>query len=103
LHEHVPHELGGIVFLSGGQTPKDAFANLNRIKQRGPHPWGVTFSYSRALQDPVLKAWAKDQHAVGDAQDIFHQQLTLAVSATKGELDEDRLEHDSFVSHSQDM
>ncbi len=103
LHEHVPHELGGIVFLSGGQTSKDAFANLNRIQQRGPHPWGVTFSYSRALQDPVLKAWAKDQTAVAEAQDVFHRQLTLAVAASKGELDENLLEHDSFVSHSQDL
>ncbi|MEK7153562.1 MAG: class I fructose-bisphosphate aldolase, partial [Patescibacteria group bacterium] len=30
LHEHVPQELGGVVFLSGGQTSKDAFINLNR-------------------------------------------------------------------------
>ena len=44
LHEHVPQELGGVVFLSGGgQTSKDAFINLNRIVKRGPHPWGLTF------------------------------------------------------------
>lgn len=103
LHAHVPHELGGIVFLSGGQTPKDAFINLNRIAQRGPHPWGVTFSYSRALQDPVLKAWAKDPEAVAEVQDIFHQQMVLAAAASKGELDEHQLEQDSFVSHSQDL
>lgn len=103
LHEKVPHELGGVVFLSGGQTPTDAFINLNRIVQRGPHPWGVTFSYSRALQDPVLKAWAKDRSAVNDVQDIFMRQLLLAQAASKGELDESALEADSFVSHSQDL
>jgi len=102
LHEHVPHELGGVVFLSGGQGSKDAFINLNRIAQRGPHPWGVTFSYSRALQDPVLKAWAKDRKAVHDIQQLFHRQLQLASSASKGELDESQLE-DTAASHSQDM
>ncbi len=103
LHEHVPHELGGVVFLSGGQTPKDAFVNLNRIVQRGPHPWVVTFSYSRALQDPVLKAWAKDRHAINEAQELFLKQLAFAAAASKGELDESKLAGDAFVSHSQDL
>lgn len=103
LHEHVPHELGGVVFLSGGQQPTDAFVNLNRIAKRGPHPWGVTFSYSRALQDPVLKAWAKWRTDINGAQDLFMRQLQLASAASKGELDESQLDDDSFVSHSQDL
>jgi fructose-bisphosphate aldolase class I len=103
LHEHVPHELGGVVFLSGGQKPRDAFINLNRIAQRGPHPWGVTFSYSRALQDPVLKAWAKERNAINEVQTIFKRQLDIAAKASKGELDESLLDKDSFVSHSQDL
>ncbi|HEX8762254.1 MAG TPA: class I fructose-bisphosphate aldolase [Candidatus Saccharimonadales bacterium] len=103
LHGHVPHELGGVVFLSGGQQPNDAFINLNRIAKRGPHPWGLTFSYSRALQDPVLKAWAKQRSDINGAQDLFLRQLQLASAASKGELDESLLEIDSFVSHSQDL
>ncbi len=103
LHEHVPHELGGVVFLSGGQTPTDAFINLNRIAKRGPHPWGVTFSYSRALQDPVLKAWAGNRQAVDEVQGIFKRQLELASAASKGELDESNVSGDNFVSHSQDL
>lgn len=103
LHEHVPHELGGVVFLSGGQTPTDAFINLNRIAKRGPHPWGVTYSYSRALQDPVLKAWAKDRHSTAATQQLFSQQLAFASAASKGELDESQLTKDDFVSHSQDL
>lgn len=103
LHDHVPHELGGVVFLSGGQTPTDAFINLNRIAQQGPHPWGVTFSYSRALQDPVLKAWAKDRHNTNEIQEIFLKQLSIVSAASKGELDEGQLDTDAFVSHSQDM
>jgi fructose-bisphosphate aldolase class I len=103
LHHHVPHELGGVVFLSGGQKPQDALINLNKIAQRGPHPWGVTFSYSRALQDPVLKAWAADGQKIENAQRIFARQLKHASEARDGELDEGNLAHDSFVSHSQDL
>lgn len=103
LHEHVPSELGGVVFLSGGQSPRDAFINLNKIVQRGPHPWGLTFSYSRALQDPVLKAWAQHPDATNDIQDLFGYQLQIASAAAKGELDENMLNGDNFVSHSQDL
>ncbi len=99
LHEHVPAELGGVVFLSGGQTPDDAFINLNRIIQRGSHPWNITFSYSRALQDPVLKAWAKQ---TGNPVEIFEKQLRRASTASKGEMDESTSE-DNFVSHAQDL
>jgi fructose-bisphosphate aldolase class I len=103
LHEHVPHDLGGVVFLSGGQQPNDAFINLNRIAKRGPHPWGVTFSYSRALQDPVLKLWAKHRTEVNDIQEVFLKQLKTAAAASKGQLDESILDDDAFVSHSQDL
>lgn len=99
LHDHVPHELGGVVFLSGGQTPDDAFTNLNRIAKKGSHSWGVTFSYSRALQDPVLKAWAKAMP--GDPTQIFTDQLLRASQASQGQLAETK-GGDTFVSQSQD-
>ncbi|HSX33836.1 MAG TPA: class I fructose-bisphosphate aldolase [Candidatus Saccharimonadales bacterium] len=103
---HVPEDLGGIVFLSGGQGSNDAFADLSkiihRVAQKGPHPWGITFSYSRALQDPVLKAWAHNRHAKHEAQALFHRQLELAGAASRGELDESQLTIDTEASHSQD-
>ncbi len=99
LHEHAPKELGGVVFLSGGQVPDDAFKNLNLIAQAADHPWGVTFSYSRALQDPVLKAWAAKE---GDPAAIFDHQLMLAVQARQGRLDLG-VHTDDFVSTSQDL
>jgi fructose-bisphosphate aldolase class I len=105
--------LGGIVFLSGGQTSNDAFVDLdhiidrlkviNRVAKKGPHKWGVTFSYSRALQDPVLKAWAKNRDDTQGTQALFMQQLKLASAASRGELDESKLTTDNFVSHSQDL
>lgn len=102
LHDHVPHDIGGVVFLSGGQTSNDAFINLNRIAKKGKLPWGVTFSYSRALQDPVLKAWAKDRNNKESVQKLFYQQLQFASKASKGELDETELHNDDFVTKSQD-
>ena len=103
LHNHVPHDLGGVVFLSGGQTSNDAFINLNRIAKLAPHPWGVTFSYSRALQDPVLKFWAKNRNATKEIQDLFYRQLEFASLASKGALDESQLSADTFVTKSQDL
>ena len=113
FQEHIPMGLGGIVFLSGGQSSNDAFADLDHIADRlkvvhrvakhGPHPWNVTFSYSRALQDPVLKLWAKDRDNREAVQQLFHHQLELASAAARGELDESKLENDGFVSRSQDV
>ncbi len=56
---HVPKEVPGIVFLSGGQTPEEATLNLNAINQQAQSlPWELSFSYGRALQDEALKLWA---------------------------------------------
>ncbi len=102
LHAHIPHDLGGVVFLSGGQTPTQAFLNLDAIAKKGPHPWGMTFSYSRALQDPVLKYWALNRDDVKGAMDIFAHQLAIAVDARDGKLETTSLGGD-FVSTSQDL
>ena len=103
LHDHVPQELGGVVFLSGGQASNDAFINLNRIAKKGPHPWGVTFSYSRAIQDPVLKLWAKNRGDKKAIQDLFLNQLKLASAASIGELDESQLTDNTKATKSQDL
>lgn len=57
FHLSVPREVGGIVFLSGGQNAKRATVNLNAIAHMGKQPWPITFSYSRAIEEPVLTAW----------------------------------------------
>jgi len=59
LKEHVPANLGGVVFLSGGQSEEEATAHLNAMNKLGGAPWPLTFSYSRAIQNPVLEIWAK--------------------------------------------
>ncbi|HUH55255.1 MAG TPA: class I fructose-bisphosphate aldolase [Rhodanobacter sp.] len=73
LKSCVPASLPGIVFLSGGQTDKQATSHLNAINHIGPHPWPLSFSYGRAMQQAALKLWAKDPKAnVAEAQKIVH-------------------------------
>lgn len=60
LKECVPANLGGVVFLSGGQGDEQATENLNAMNKVGGAPWPLSFSYSRAIQNPVLKLWAQD-------------------------------------------
>jgi len=52
--------LPGVTFLSGGQSEEDASLNLNAMNKitNAPRPWALTFSYGRALQGSVLKAWS---------------------------------------------
>ena len=75
LKNHVPSDLAGIVFLSGGQTPEQATDNLAEIIKHGPFPWPVTFSYARALQDPALFAWAGDNNNAEKARQAFADRL----------------------------
>ena len=60
LHKHVPKEVPGIAFLSGGQSSDLAAQRLNTLNQlyRERAPWKLTFSYGRALQQDALSHWA---------------------------------------------
>ncbi|MBS0194176.1 MAG: fructose-bisphosphate aldolase class I [Proteobacteria bacterium] len=74
LKSTVPAALPGIVFLSGGQSDRDATAHLDAMNRMGPHPWPLSFSYGRAMQSAALKIWAKDIKAnVGAAQKMVHE------------------------------
>ena len=57
LRRTVPAAVPGINFLSGGQSPAEATANLDAMNRLGPHPWRLSFSYGRALQDTAMQAW----------------------------------------------
>jgi fructose-bisphosphate aldolase, class I len=56
----VPAALGGIVFLSGGQSDTEATAHLDAMNRMGGMPWPLSFSYGRALQAPALATWAEN-------------------------------------------
>lgn len=71
LIEHVPKEIGGIVFLSGGQNDDEATQNLNEMHTHAPFPWPLTFSYGRAIQNKALLSWAKNPYDVSLAQQLL--------------------------------
>jgi fructose-bisphosphate aldolase, class I len=68
----VPAAVHGLVFLSGGQTDSQATEHLNAMNRLEGLPWQLSFSYGRALQAPVLKAWRGDAANVASAQKAFH-------------------------------
>ncbi|XP_069699020.1 fructose-bisphosphate aldolase isoform X2 [Periplaneta americana] len=70
LNRTVPAAVVGITFLSGGQSEEEASINLDAInKYNGKKPWPLTFSYGRALQASVLRAWGGKPDNVKAAQD----------------------------------
>lgn len=83
LREHVPRELAGVVFLSGGQSVTQATENLQEVTNNGPFPWTVTFSYARALQDPALKAWQGNNDNADAARGAFRERLIANADALK--------------------
>lgn len=84
LRKVVPKEIGGIVFLSGGQSETEATANLNAMNKVGEQPWQLSFSYGRALQDSALKTWGGKSENVKTAQDAFSKRAKLNAAARQG-------------------
>lgn len=85
LSKTVPPVVPGIAFLSGGQGAEQATQHLNLMNKLGPHPWKLTFSFSRALQEPPMAAWGGRQQNVKQAQDLFYRRARLNSLASMGE------------------
>ncbi|PVY76847.1 fructose-bisphosphate aldolase [Tamilnaduibacter salinus] len=81
----VPAAVPGINFLSGGQTPEEATANLNAINRLGEQPWVLSFSYGRALQEPSQKAWAGSRDNAAETQAAFLKRANLNGAAQTGQ------------------
>ena len=84
LRETVPAAVPGIVFLSGGQTDEEATARLDAMNRRPTQPWQLSFSYGRALQAPVLKAWAGDDANHDKAQAALLHRARMNGAARRG-------------------
>lgn len=85
MRRHVPVAVPGIVFLSGGQSAGEATDNLNAMNtMRGNSPWQLSFSYGRALQEPVLAAWKGEEKNVAEAQRAFSKRCQLNGLAREG-------------------
>jgi len=82
----VPAAVPGVTFLSGGQTELEATKNLNAMNQlpQELRPWKLSFSFGRALQASVLKAWGgkMDEATIKEAQKTLrHRALCNKMAA----------------------
>ena len=84
LKAHVPSAVPGIAFLSGGQSPEVATEHLSLMNRLGPHPWQLTFSYGRALQETALNAWRGQTGNFSAGQKEFFKRARLNGLARTG-------------------
>ncbi|MGE5190299.1 MAG: class I fructose-bisphosphate aldolase [Gemmatimonadota bacterium] len=84
LRRTVPSAIPGIVFLSGGQTAEQATERLNAMNALGRSPWELSFSYGRALQEPVLAAWQGDPAKAEAARQAFFHRARMNGAARYG-------------------
>lgn len=76
LRRSVPAAIGGIAFLSGGQSGELASAHLNamHVRYSSKLPWPLTFSFARAIQQPAMKIWdGKDENTNAAQRALFHR------------------------------
>ena len=85
----VPAAVPGIAFLSGGQSAELASARLNAMNARFKSrlPWALTFSFSRAIQQPALEIWRGEDANVSAAQQALYHRAKCNMAARRGEYD----------------
>ena len=85
LLNSVPASLPGVVFLSGGQSNEEATAHLNAMNARHRNlPWPLSFSYSRALQQPVMETWRGNPAKAAEAQKQLQRRARFNALAATG-------------------
>ncbi|MCI0517139.1 MAG: fructose-bisphosphate aldolase class I [Woeseiaceae bacterium] len=89
LKAHVPPEVPGIAFLSGGQTAEEATLHLDLMNRMGKLPWELSFSYGRALQAPALEAWHGKEERFGAGQKALYKRAKLNSLAHLGKYKSD--------------
>jgi fructose-bisphosphate aldolase class I len=85
----VPGAVPGIAFLSGGQSDEEATAHLDAMNRIGNLPWGLTFSYGRALQAAPQKAWSGKADNVAAGQRAFAHRAAMNSLAARGQWKQD--------------
>ena len=86
LLQSVPPAVGGIAFLSGGQTGELATAHLNamHIKFKSKLPWPLTFSFARAIQHPAMHIWQGNEANTPAAQRALYHRAKCSQAAVTG-------------------
>jgi fructose-bisphosphate aldolase class I len=83
----VPAVVPGVAFLSGGQPSELASARLNamNVRFKSRMPWTLTFSFSRAIQQPALEIWQGKEANVKAAQQALLHRAKCNRAARRGE------------------
>lgn len=72
LQEVIPKNIGGVVFLSGGQSGQQAIEHLAAIRLLASSlEFPTTFSFERVFEEPMLQACESDMSNVEGAQKAF--------------------------------
>jgi fructose-bisphosphate aldolase class I len=87
LTAHVPVDVPGVVFLSGGMSDEQATSRLNEMNRIGGFPWELSFSYGRALQAPSLQAWKGEPANVSAGQQALAHRAKMNGLARSGAYD----------------
>jgi len=83
----VPAAVPVVAFLSGGQSSELASARLNamNVRFKSRLPWALTFSFSRAIQQPALEIWKGTEANVPAAQAALLHRAECNRAARRGE------------------
>jgi fructose-bisphosphate aldolase class I len=89
LKQIVPAAVGGIAFLSGGQSAQLASARLKamHVCAKSRLPWPLTFSFARAIQQPALEIWQGKAENVAEAQQALFHRANCNCKARRGDYD----------------
>ena len=87
LMQVVPAAVGGIAFLSGGQSGQLATERLNAMNFRFKSrlPWALAFSFARAVQQPAMDIWQGKEANVLAAQKALYHRVKCNQAARRGE------------------
>lgn len=87
LLQSVPAAVGGIAFLSGGQSGEMASAHLNAMHVRhwSKLLWPLTFSFARAIQQPAMSIWHGEENNKHEAQQALYHRAKCDDAARRGE------------------
>ena len=84
--KHVPVEVPGCTFLSGGLSPDEATERLNAINKMADLSWEMSYSFGRALQAEALQAWEGKVENKEKMQETFMKRAEKVSMARDGKL-----------------
>ena len=87
LENHVPKELGGVVFLSGGLSRETATSFFDKISESQSDEMRnkTTFSFSRAIQTEPMDIWSGDDKKLDAARKRYLEILKENSLAERGD------------------